>query len=496
MSNELNRVYEALQKADQAGNAEDARQLAAYARQLESQQTKEAAPEGKEKPVEAKLNDIMYPAAGAVAGTSLGTASGAGRMLYGGAKAAARMADPEAMAAAKLQAEKNAVETWARTQNRVPGMVAEKPGLYFGQPRYDLEAAKAKEEMAKMISDPEYHAKVVAEQKPSVSAYEKRVAAANPSTMQKVGRALSKAPVDFIAGPLAGLGAGFQASDAVNRYNEGDKLGSVISGIGAAGSGLAMIPHPITRIGGTAVGLGAEGLNAYIDFLRKNNPFDRLIQQSQQQQQPQAQPQQPQQPPRQMANGGHVKHFAIGGSTSYAPPMPMGFESASAMESPVGMMDQQIQADVSPFAMEDSNAFIQPKSAMVDSMPTQLMSAYQNDFMPLQLTGGMAQPQMMESMAQQQTPPTVDRMPFGMTQRPVDKTPMNPFNPGFAARRPVMPAQPRPNMRPQAPQPFAPAPMGGLNSFRSPITQRRIAAGLSQLPRKPMFRRFDEGGLV
>ena len=35
MSDELNRVYEALQKADQAGNVEDAKQLASYARQLE-----------------------------------------------------------------------------------------------------------------------------------------------------------------------------------------------------------------------------------------------------------------------------------------------------------------------------------------------------------------------------------------------------------------------------------------------------------------------------
>jgi hypothetical protein len=462
MNDELNRVYEALQKADQAGNVEDAKQLASYARQLEGQSKapKEAAPETKEKSVEAQLNDMMYPAAGAVAGGTVGGATTAGRII-GGLKDAAKGADPVAMEQARRIAEKNAVETWGRTQHRVPGMPTEKPGLYFGEPTYALEKQRAYNEIQKMSADPQYQAKVLAEQKPAVAQYAQRVAKENPTAMQKVGNFLGRSPMGAIAGGLTGLGAGFQASDAVNRYNEGDKLGSAISGVGAVGTGLSMIPHPVTRIGGTAVGLGAEGLNAYIDFLKKNNPFDRLIQQSQQPQQPQQQAQ-PQQQPQRMASGGRVKHFADGGPTA----MPM---LATSMYSPESMPSMQL-------------------SEMEPSFDRTVPMAYSMMEQP-QMMADMGQPQMVSSMGQ----PRQQMSPFIRSQPAVNRAPMNPFNPGFAAKRPVMPAQPRPNIQPQAPQP---RPMGGLTNFRSPLAQQRVAAGLSQLPRKPMFRRYDEGGSV
>jgi hypothetical protein len=88
----------------------------------------------------------------------------------------------------------------------------------------------------------------------------------------------------------AGAGAGIQGADAYNRFQEGDYLGSLLGGIGAAGSAASLIPHPVTRIGGTAVGLGAGALNAYIDYLKSKS-------------QPAAQPQ-PQ--PQAMATGGLV----------------------------------------------------------------------------------------------------------------------------------------------------------------------------------------------
>jgi hypothetical protein len=296
MSDELNRVYEALQKADEAGNVEDAKQLASYARQLEQQ----AKAPAEQKSIEAQLNDIMYPAAGAVAGGVAGGATTAGRII-GGLKNATKAADPVAMEEARRVAERNAVETWGRTQHRVPGMAAEKPGLYFGEPNYALEKERAYREIQKMAADPEYHAKVLAEQKPAAAQYAQRVAQANPSMMQKIGRVLGRAPLGAIGGALTGAGAGMQAADAMNRFEAGDKLGGYISGAGALGTGLAMIPTPITRIGGTAIGLGAEGLNAYIDYLKTHNPFDNpQVKQMLQPQQQQAQPQQ-------MATGGKVK---------------------------------------------------------------------------------------------------------------------------------------------------------------------------------------------
>jgi len=299
MSDELNRVYEALQKADEAGNVEDAKQLASYARQLEQQaKAPEQTAPTEEKTITQQLNDIAYPVAGGVAGGAIGAGTTAGRII-GGLKNAAKAADPVAMEEARRIAERNAVETWGRTQHRVPGMAAEKPGLYFGEPTYALEKERAYREIQRMATDPQYHAQILAEQKPAAAQYAKRIAQANPTMMQKVGRVLGKAPLGAIGGALTGVGAGMQAADAANRWEAGDKLGAYISGAGALGTGLAMIPTPVTRIGGTAVGLGAEGLNAYIDYLKTHNPFDN----------PQVkqllQPQQAQ--PQQMATGGKVK---------------------------------------------------------------------------------------------------------------------------------------------------------------------------------------------
>jgi hypothetical protein len=67
---------------------------------------------------------------------------------------------------------------------------------------------------------------------------------------------------------LAGAGAGFQGADAYNRLQQGDISGGVISGLGAIGSAASMIPHPIARVGGTALGMGAEALNMYLDSLK------------------------------------------------------------------------------------------------------------------------------------------------------------------------------------------------------------------------------------
>ena len=120
-----------------------------------------------------------------------------------------------------------------------------------------------------------------------------QIAAKTPGPLKP----LLTAPMGMLGRGAVGLGAGMQGSDALNRYNAGDTSGSIISGIGALGTAAAMIPHPITRIGGTAIGLGAEGLNAFLDHLKKKS------QKPVQPQQAQAQPQQPQQ----MAEGGSAK---------------------------------------------------------------------------------------------------------------------------------------------------------------------------------------------
>jgi hypothetical protein len=70
---------------------------------------------------------------------------------------------------------------------------------------------------------------------------------------------------------IAGGSAAFQGVDAYNRMQSGDYGGAAIGGLGAIGSAAALIPHPVARIGGTAIGMGAEALNMYLDSLKNKN---------------------------------------------------------------------------------------------------------------------------------------------------------------------------------------------------------------------------------
>jgi hypothetical protein len=100
---------------------------------------------------------------------------------------------------------------------------------------------------------------------------------------------------------LAGAGVGFQGSDAYNRFQQGDYPGAAISGLGALGSAASFIPNPVTRVGGAAIGVGAEALNMYLDSLKKKV-----------EQQPV-----PAQAPVQMAAGG-LAGYGIGGKIEKA----------------------------------------------------------------------------------------------------------------------------------------------------------------------------------
>jgi len=97
-------------------------------------------------------------------------------------------------------------------------------------------------------------------------------AAASPafqSTKAALGAASTGIVPAVIGRGLAGGSAAFQGVDAYNRMKSGDISGGVISGLGALGSAASMLPHPVARIGGTAIGVGAEALNAYLDSLKK-----------------------------------------------------------------------------------------------------------------------------------------------------------------------------------------------------------------------------------
>ena len=114
---------------------------------------------------------------------------------------------------------------------------------------------------------------------PAVIAQLEKEALAQMPPMRRAGEKLATSvppqfkgvltnPMGFLGKGLMGAGAGMQAADATARYGSGDTTGAIISGIGALGPAASMIPHPIARVGGTAVGLGAEGLNMFLDKLK------------------------------------------------------------------------------------------------------------------------------------------------------------------------------------------------------------------------------------
>lgn len=99
-----------------------------------------------------------------------------------------------------------------------------------------------------------------------------RVGSRLPEGAQRAGQAVSgavSAVPKWVGRGIAGGSAGFQGVDAMNRFEQGDYLGGVVSGLGALGSGAALVPHPLIRGVGTAIGAGAPALNALIDAYRE-----------------------------------------------------------------------------------------------------------------------------------------------------------------------------------------------------------------------------------
>jgi hypothetical protein len=141
-------------------------------------------------------------------------------------------------------------------------------------------------------------------------------AAASPtlqSMRSALGAGLSGTVPAVIGRGLAGGASAFQGVDAYNRAQSGDYSGALIGGLGAIGSAASLIPHPIARIGGTAIGMGAEALNAYLDSLKSKNK------------------------PQGMKGGGHALSPEVSFDARSMPSM-SGMPGVGYMESPQGAM--------------------------------------------------------------------------------------------------------------------------------------------------------------
>jgi len=263
-----------------------------------SKQT-ESAPPSPDAATEA-VNQVMMGGAGAAVGAA------AGPVINAGAKQAQRTSIAKQMGVNPADLEwDSAGQKWARKTGfgAGEGKTVQEVNEEFKRIQAEKNKPVGRGKIASKMTGP-YNVEKAAELADAETARQARFAAQrqaemdalkNQQTAAKAPRGFKSAltaPMGMLGRGAVGLGAGLQGSDALNRYNAGDTSGSIISGIGALGTAAAMIPHPVTRIGGTAIGLGAEGLNTFLDYLKKKsqNPA-------------QAQPQQPQQ----MAEGGTAR---------------------------------------------------------------------------------------------------------------------------------------------------------------------------------------------
>lgn len=128
----------------------------------------------------------------------------------------------------------------------------------------DYQAQKAREEM---------EARMRAKNAP----LSQKLPPAGQAAVRAAEGAASKFPA-WLARGAAGASTGFQAADAINRLREGDIGGGIVSGLGALGSVVSFIPHPLTRIGGTALAAGAPLLLGMMEDKKEetggvNNPM-------------------------------------------------------------------------------------------------------------------------------------------------------------------------------------------------------------------------------
>jgi hypothetical protein len=203
--------------------------------QEQQQRNQQTQPTDDARDVSEATNSVLYPAAGAVAGAAAGNLPS--KIVNGMVK------DP-------------ATGKWMAVENYAKQMAQ---GKYYGGQNYNQVWDKIREYNADPTQGPRLEKEAMANRSSS-----QKVLSKIPKPLQGI----ASAPMGALGRGVVGLGAGMQASDAMNRYNAGDTSGAIISGIGALGTTAAMAPHPVVRGVGTAVGLGAEGLNMFLDKLK------------------------------------------------------------------------------------------------------------------------------------------------------------------------------------------------------------------------------------
>ena len=78
-----------------------------------------------------------------------------------------------------------------------------------------------------------------------------------PGMLKKAGFALSKLPYFNV------LGGALSGAEAMNAYEQGFTPEGVMSGMGAAGGALMMVPHPYAKIAGALMSVPPLAYQGY-----------------------------------------------------------------------------------------------------------------------------------------------------------------------------------------------------------------------------------------
>ena len=92
------------------------------------------------------------------------------------------------------------------------------------------------------------------------------------SPLQKatnIGGALLNSPP--VRGALAGAGVAGLGQEAMSRLDAKDPVGAGIAGVGATGSALSLVPHPMTRAVGTGLSMASPAALMVLDKMRRES---------------------------------------------------------------------------------------------------------------------------------------------------------------------------------------------------------------------------------
>jgi len=228
MNPQLQEALDALEKADAAGNVEDAKELADYIRQLQAQE-------------ESSSGDMMYPAAGAAIGSTFGAIAGP---AVGSAVDTAATKVAEKVAGPKGTPRGDKVAKWLATQTTGPNV----GGATFKEAFKKSETARGVPVQSRGSNIPIRKGFLGIENQPAEPSLPQKTAA-NIISSERLGK-------PSVARRIGGMGVmGAEAGKTISDIEKGDTGEAILSGIGTVGGALSQSRIKPLRAIGTGLSL-------------------------------------------------------------------------------------------------------------------------------------------------------------------------------------------------------------------------------------------------